>query len=81
MTDPSPSDPRRHQFPSQTGDLLDNLTDTQLDGRACVHCGDEHSDKRPVEAWSGQSSMQLRECVDVETCARRVSQLRLMGLR
>ena len=47
-----------------------NLTEAQLSGRACVRCGDEHSTKWPVEAWSELSS-QLFECVDVENCADR----------
>jgi len=47
-----------------------NLTEAQLDGRACVHCGDEHSAKRLVEAWSEQSA-QVFECSDVEACADR----------
>ena len=51
--------------------LADNLTEAQLDGRACVRCGDEHSTKRPVEAWSELSS-QLFECVDREQCDGRL---------
>ena len=50
--------------------LADNLTEAQLDGRACIRCGDEHSTKRPVEAWSELSS-QLFECVNIEACHRR----------
>ena len=79
MTDPSPSDTRPNPFSSKAIDLPANLTEAQLDGRACVRCGDEHSDKRTVEAWSEQAA-QLVECVDIDTCARRISQLRLMGL-
>jgi Zn ribbon nucleic-acid-binding protein len=61
---------RRHRFLDASIDLPANLTEAQLDGRACVRCGDEHSIKRPVEAWSEQSA-QLFECVDVEACAKR----------
>ena len=67
---PTPAGLRRHCFLDASIDLPEHLTEAQLDGRACVHCGDEHSTKRPVEAWSEQSS-QLFECVDVEACARR----------
>jgi hypothetical protein len=79
MTEPSQSDTPVHQFPSQTIDLPANLTEARLDGRACIRCGDEHSDKQPVADGSEQCA-QLFEYVDVETCARRISQLRLMGL-
>ena len=68
MADQPPLDTRRHQFLGKAIDLSANLTEAQLDGRACVRCGDEHSDKRPVEAWSEQSA-KLFECVDAETCA------------
>ena len=50
--------------------LPDNLSEAQLDGRACIRCDDEHSAKRPVEAWSAQSS-QLFECIDSEACCER----------
>lgn len=63
---------RRHHFTGKSIDLPADLTEAQLDGRACVRCGDEHSTKRPVEAWSELSS-QLFECVDVEACADRRS--------
>jgi hypothetical protein len=62
---------RRHQFMGRFIGLPSDLTEPQLDGRACIRCGDEHSPKRPVEAWSELSS-QLFECVDVEACAGRV---------
>jgi hypothetical protein len=61
---------RRHRFMGNSIELPNGLTEAQLDGRACVRCGDEHSVKRPVEAWSELSS-QLFECVDEEACARR----------
>jgi hypothetical protein len=50
--------------------LPDNLTEAQLEGRACLRCGAEHEPRRPVEAWSRRSS-HLFECIDVEACARR----------
>ena len=52
--------------------LPDDLTEAQLDGRACVRCGAEHEPTRPVEAWSELSS-QLFECGDSEVCAGRVA--------
>jgi hypothetical protein len=58
--------------------LHESLTEAQLDGRDCIRCGDEYSNKRPVMAWT--DSARLVECVDVEMCARRISQLRLMGI-
>ena len=54
------------------------LTEDELEGRACIYCGDEFSEKQPVEASNDQGT-QLVGCVDAETCARRVSQRRLMG--
>lgn len=67
-------------FPCSTGLAIYNqvvrptlpadLTQAQLDGRACVRCGDEQPDMRPVEAWSEQSA-QLFECIDAEACHRR----------
>jgi hypothetical protein len=33
-----------------------HLSEAQLDGRACIHCGSEHEPMRPVEAWSELSS-------------------------
>jgi hypothetical protein len=59
---------RRHQFMGRSIDLPEHLTEAQLDGRACIRCGNEQSAKRPVEAWSELSS-QLFECVDVAACA------------
>ena len=61
---------RRHRFQDQTIDLPSDLTAEQLDGRACIRCGDQASDKRPVEAWSEQSA-QLFECADVDACIER----------
>src|SRR5579859_7939463 len=61
---------RQHQFMGRHIGLPSDLTEAQLDGRACIRCGDEHSPKRPIEAWSELSS-QLFECVDVEACADR----------
>ena len=42
------------------------LSEAQLDGRACVRCGDELESKRPIEVSSVLSS-QLFECVNSET--------------
>ena len=61
---------RRHRFMGESIDLPDDLTEAQLDGRACTRCGDEQSPNRPVEAWSELSS-QLFECVDTIACADR----------
>jgi hypothetical protein len=52
-------------------DLPDNLTEAQLDSRACIRCGAEDQPMRPVEAWSELSS-QLFECVDIEDCVARL---------
>lgn len=67
---------RRHRFMEQSIDLPEDLTEAQLDGRACVRCGDERSVKRPVEAWNEQSA-QLFECVDADACAERVADAEL----
>jgi hypothetical protein len=61
---------RRHHFGGRWIDLPLELTEVQLDGRACVRCGAEDQRMRPVEAWSELSS-QLFECIDVEACADR----------
>jgi hypothetical protein len=50
--------------------LPNDLTEAQLDGRACIRCGHENGAMRPVEAWSVLSS-QLFECVDSAACAER----------
>lgn len=57
-------------------DLSASLTEAELAGRTCFRCGDDFSDKRRLQA----SSEPLIECADVETCGRRVSQLRLLGI-
>ena len=44
-----------------------HLSEAQLDGRACIRCGDEHTPQRPVEASSVLSS-QLFECIDAAGC-------------
>ena len=51
-------------------DLPEDLTEAQLDGRACIHCAAEEQPMKPVEAWSELSS-QLFECVDTIACADR----------
>ena len=73
MNEPPRSVVRRHYFAGQLIDLPDHLSEAQLDGRACVHCGHEAEigeSMRPVEAWSEESA-QLFECVDSEACAGR----------
>ncbi len=67
MSETPPAGFRRHRFLDASIDLPDNLSEAQLDGRACIHCGDELEPHRPVEAWSEQSA-QLFECVDVVAC-------------
>jgi hypothetical protein len=52
--------------------LSEDLTEAQLDGRACIRCADEHEPKRPVEGSSVLSS-QLFECVDRDACDQRVA--------
>jgi hypothetical protein len=51
-------------------DLPADVTEVQLDGRACVRCGAEDQPRRPVEAWSAISS-QLFECADTAVCYER----------
>jgi hypothetical protein len=67
---PIPPGYRRHRFLFSAIDLPEQLTETQLDGRACIRCDAENQAMRPVEAWSERSA-QLFECVDVEACAKR----------
>jgi hypothetical protein len=54
----------------QVPNLPAHLSEAQLDGRACIRCGDESESKRPVEASSVLSS-QLFECIDARACAQR----------
>ncbi len=79
MTDPSPADRRRRQYPRKLVDLPSNVVEFQRDAGPCIRCGDDYSDKQPVAHDDGRST-QLVECIDAETCARRISQLRRMGL-
>ena len=58
---------RAHRFMGESIDLPDNLTETQLDGRACIRCGASDQPMRPVEASSEQSA-QLFECVNQVAC-------------
>jgi hypothetical protein len=65
--------------PDTLGDTIDlpaSLTEAKLPGRICFRCGDDFSVKRCLQV----SSEQRVECADVDTCARRISQLRLMGI-
>jgi hypothetical protein len=54
--------------------LAHNLTEAQLDGRACIRCGAENQHMHPVEAWSERSA-QLFECVDTEACSVRAGDI------
>ena len=65
---PAAAGHRRHRFMGHSIDLPEDLTEAQLDGRACIHCATEDQPMRPVEAWSELSS-QLFECVDTLACA------------
>jgi hypothetical protein len=65
-----PSGFRRHHFMDRSIDLPADLTEAQLDGRACLHCGADDQPTRPVEAWSELSS-QLFECVNTAACYER----------
>jgi len=67
---PTPASLRRHHFMGHSIDLPEDLTEAQLDGRACIHCAAEDQPMRPAEAWSELSS-QLFECVDTIACADR----------
>src|SRR5260370_38321747 len=60
----------RDRRPRPSGRLPATLTEAQLDGHACIHCGAEALPRRPVEAWS-RLSCQLFECVDTEGCRHR----------
>ncbi len=65
---PAPAGLRRHLFMGRSIDLPEDLTQAQLDGRACIHCAGEDQPMRPVEAWSELSS-QLFECLDTFACS------------
>jgi hypothetical protein len=59
MTDDQRTSTRLHHFAGRTVELPTRLSETQLDGRACVHCGhppEVGESMRPVEAWSEQSA-------------------------
>ena len=62
------------------GRALRDLEGIRFSGRACVRCGDEYSDKRPVPVRTLEGVVPGFECADVETCRRRICQLRLMGI-
>jgi hypothetical protein len=47
-----------------------HLCEAQLDGRACIRCGDEHAPMRPAEGSSVLSS-QLFECIHTRACDER----------
>jgi len=47
-----------------------HLSEAQLDGRACIRCGDDQTPQRPVEASSVLSS-QLFECINAAGCYER----------
>ena len=52
--------------------LREDVTEAQLDGRACIRCGAEYETKRPI-AGSSVLSSQLFVCVDREACDRRLA--------
>ena len=60
---------RRHRFMARSIELSEEVTEAQLDGRACVRCGAEDQSMRPGEGWVEQSA-HLFECIDVEACAK-----------
>jgi hypothetical protein len=47
-----------------------DLTEAQLDGYACIRCGAEQSDQRPVEAWR-ELGNQVFESVNARAYAAR----------
>jgi hypothetical protein len=51
----------------------------ELSSQSCIHCGDDYSNKREVMV-DDVSKATYVECFDRETCARRLGQLRLMGI-
>jgi hypothetical protein len=55
------------------------LSQVEGGGSHCARCGDEYSLKRKVSA-SGDMGAAPSICADTEMCARRISQLRLMGI-
>jgi hypothetical protein len=57
----------------------DQLIEAPSGAHACTRCGDEYSEKRAV-AESDRQGGQGFACLDRETCARRLSQLRLMQI-
>ena len=63
---------RRRQFMGRSIERRERLTDAQLDGRACLHCGAEDQGMRPVQPWSEQTG-RLAECVGTDDCIERVS--------
>jgi len=62
------------------GRALRDFEGVRFSGRACVRCGDEYSHKRLVPVRMMQGVVSGFECADVETCRRRICQLRLMGI-
>jgi hypothetical protein len=67
---PTPAGIRRHHFMDRSIDLPADLTEVQLDCRACVRCGAEDQPMRPGEGSSAISS-QLFVCADTEVCCER----------
>jgi hypothetical protein len=57
----------------QVPHLPAHRSEAQLDGRACIRCGDESATMRPVEASSVLSSL-LFECVDSAACHARAEE-------
>ena len=71
MTD-GPTGFHWQRFKPRSIQLPENLTASQLDGCACIHCGAEDQPMRPVEAWSELSS-QLFECTAFDACEQRIA--------
>jgi hypothetical protein len=66
--------------PVRHGGALRDLEGVRFSGRACVHCGDQYSHKRSVPEGTSHGMVSGFECADVETCLRRICQLRLWGI-
>jgi hypothetical protein len=54
-----------------------NLSEVEREGLRCVQCGDQYSAKSDARSDAGAG---LPVCADSEMCARRISQLHLMGI-
>jgi hypothetical protein len=58
---------RRRRFLGKSIDLPEDLSEAQLDGRACIRCGAEDQPMHATEAWSEQSAQLFEfECPTAE---------------